>query len=457
MITATSASPEAIEHFRKGEALLDNLRFGEAAAEFDQALKLDPKFVLARALRGVANPSAEGLKDVDAAVAAAGQLPEPERLYIEASAAVRRLEFSRAKTALKQLTAVAPEDWRGHYLLGQQLFIEQQYADAVTALKKATALNPAAGAAQNALGYAALQQGDAAGAVAAFQEYARILPQEPNAQDSLGEALLASGRFEEAEAAFTKAVALSPQFWNAYQGIACVKAYAGDWTAAHAALAKARAAAATPPEKLQVDTTLVYVAMAQHNTKRALAILDGISKMAGMEPADLAFVPAYRATVFNDAGRYREALPPLAAALAEADSGRLPPAVARPLKGQALVERVTAEAGLRDVAAATRTSAALDAIVTTEAGNPFAASAMQYGRGMLAVAKGETAEARKHFDQCSSQDIMCKWQGLIAAEKAGDAQGAAAARAVLLKNYLRDPRHLILRSRISPAKAQSVG
>jgi uncharacterized lipoprotein YmbA len=48
-ITATSKSPEAVAHFKKGEELFDNLRTTEASDEFDQALKLDSGFVLAHA------------------------------------------------------------------------------------------------------------------------------------------------------------------------------------------------------------------------------------------------------------------------------------------------------------------------------------------------------------------------------------------------------------------------
>src|SRR6476661_1988040 len=55
-ITATSKSPEALEHFRKGEALLDNLRTTEAAEEFNQALKLDPDFVLGHVYHGLTTP-----------------------------------------------------------------------------------------------------------------------------------------------------------------------------------------------------------------------------------------------------------------------------------------------------------------------------------------------------------------------------------------------------------------
>jgi tetratricopeptide (TPR) repeat protein len=449
-ITATSKSQEAIDHFKKGEALFDNLRTTEAAAEFEQAIKLDPDFALARAFHGQVTPGPDGLKETESAAAAAAKLAEPERVFIEAIAANRRGDITASRTALARLTEIAPADWRGHYTLGQQLLLDQKYADAVASLKKATSLNPDAGGAQNMLGYAALRQGDAAGAIAAFQDYVRILPQEPNPQDSLGEALLAAGRFKESEAAFQKALELSPQFWTGHQGIAYARLYAGDWAGGLAALEKAKATATRPTDKISVDDELSAVAVARHDAKTAFRIMDAMEKTSGAQPSDVAFVPLRRALVLIDGGRYREALAPIAATLATIDSGTLPAGLARGLKRQALVERVAAESGLRDAAAAAKTSAALDAGASAEADNPLAQSAMHYGRGMLAVAKGETADARKHFEACSQEDTVCKWQGVVTAEKAGDKAGAAAARTTLLKNYLRDPGHLVMRSRLSP-------
>jgi Flp pilus assembly protein TadD len=449
-ITATSKSPEAVAHFKKGEEFFDNLRTTEASDEFDQALKLDSGFVLAHAYHGLATPGPDGLKELEAAVGAAGSLPEPERTLIEGMAASRGGELTKATASYTRLTEVAPKDWHGHYSLGQQLLNDQKYAESVTALKKATALNPNAGGAQNMLGYAALRQGDAEGAIAAFQEYVRILPQEPNPQDSLGEALLAAGRFKESEAAFQKALDLSPQFWTGHEGIAYARLYAGDWAGGRAALEKAKAAATRPTDKISVDDELAAVAVAQHDSKTALGILDAIEKTDGGQPADVAFVPLRRALVLNDAGRSREALAPVAVVLKTADSGQLSPGLSRSLRRQALRARIAAETQMRDVAAATKSSAALDEAGATDADDPVAQTAMHYGRGMLAVAKADAPGARAHFDQCSREDAVCKWQGVVTAGKAGDAAGAAAAREQLLKNYQRDPVALIVRSRLSP-------
>ena len=59
-VPITSKSPDAIDHFKKGRDLLDNLRVPEAAQEMDQALKLDPDFVLAMVYKANATPGAEG-------------------------------------------------------------------------------------------------------------------------------------------------------------------------------------------------------------------------------------------------------------------------------------------------------------------------------------------------------------------------------------------------------------
>jgi Flp pilus assembly protein TadD len=448
-ITITSKSPEALAHFQKGEALLDNLRTAEAAAEFSQALTLDPEFGLAQAYHGQAIPGPEGLKEIEAAAAGASHLSEPERALIAGIAAARRGDFADATTSFTRVTELAPADWRGHYALGQRLLADDKYDAAVQALKKATELNANAGGAQNMLGYAALRQRDVDGAIAAFTEYARILPQEPNPQDSLGEALLGAGRFKESEAAFQKALELSPSFWTAHQGIAYARFYAGDWAGGREAMAKAKAAATRRVDQLSVDEELAAAAVAQRKNAEALRTLDAAEKTEGAQPSELAFMPVRRAMTLIDAGRTREALAPIAAALKTADSGQLPTGFSRNLRREALRARITAEMQLKDAAGAEKTAALLDQEASARPDDPATQTAMHFGRGQLAMAHADLAGARGHFDKCSADDEMCKWQGVIAAEKAGDKAGAAAARELVLKIYRRDPVHLIVRSRLA--------
>lgn len=446
-IAITSRSPQAVEHVKKGEELLDNLRPVDAAAEFDEALKLDPDFVLARALHGQATPGADGLKEIERAASAAAGVSEGERALIEGMLATRRGEAAKAEAAYAKVTQVAPKDWRGYRLLGQQLMGAEKYGEAERALRKATELNPKGGGAHNMLGYAALQQGNTSGAIDAFTEYARVLPGEPNPQDSLGEALLAAGKFSEAEAAFRRAAELSPEFWNAWDGVAYAKFFSGDIAGARQALAKARELAPRPGDKLAVDQQSAAMADAAGETSEALQVLQTAEKMTDAPGVD--FVPVTRALILIGRNRSREALPLITAALQRADSGALPAGASRNLRVQALRAQMSADAALNDVGGAEKTAAALQQEASARADNPFAQSSMHYGQGMLAMTKSDFTSARSHFEQCLKTDQFCRLEIVNAAERSGDRAAASSATGELLKLYVRDPVHLIVRARLT--------
>ncbi|HKH70657.1 MAG TPA: tetratricopeptide repeat protein [Vicinamibacterales bacterium] len=447
VISITSKSPEAVAHLKKGEALLVNVRAAEASAEFAQALKVDPDFVLAHAYHGQATPGAEGLKEVESAASAASALPEAERTLVQGLLAARQGESAKARDAYAKLVELTPADWRGHYLLGTQLLNDEDYGGGVPALRRAVELDPAAGGANNMLGYAALRQGDTDGAVKAFTDYANALPQEPNAQDSLGEALLAAGKFKEAEAAFRKALDLSPQFFPAWDGIAYTRYFAGDAAGALDALTKEKAAATRPLDKLGADELRAVMTIAQKKTAPGLSLYSDLEKMTDAMPA-VAFVPVHRAGILVDLGRAREALPVVDAALKRADGGELPAGVSRNLRQQALRVRVAAEAATSASDAAAKTAMDLQQQANERKDDVNAQSAMHYGLGMAAIAKRDYAAAKGHFEQCLTFDAECRRQIAAAAQKAGDKDGAEAARAALLKLYVRDPVHLWVRSRL---------
>ena len=449
IVPISSKSPEAVEHLKKGEVLLDNLRTDEAQREFDEALKLDPDFALARAYKGQATPGGEGLAELSKAAAAAGSLPESERALIQGLDAERRGDVKAAKAAYARVAELAPDDWRGHYALGRTLLGEQKYGEAVEHLKRATTVNAQAGGAQNMIGYASLRQRDPDAAIPAFNEYVRILPQEPNPHDSLGEALLGAGKFADAEAEFRKAIELSPQFWNAHEGVAMAKFYAGDWAGGREAINAAKSAATRLGDKVGLDNELAAAAVAQRNYSEALRINDAASKTPGATPFDVAIVPVQRAAILIDAGRPKEALPLLATAIQAAGSGQLPPGASRNVRREALRTQAAAEARLGDAAAAEKTSGLLDQDAQARPDDPAAQSAMHYGRGELAMAQKKPADALKHFNECVPEDDLARWRSIAAAQAAGDKAAADSARQTLMKIYVRDPLHLIIRSRLA--------
>jgi tetratricopeptide (TPR) repeat protein len=456
IVTMTSKSPEAVQHLKRGEALLVNVRTSEAAAEFEQALKLDPDFILAHAYRGQAMPGPDGLKELESAASAASTLPEGERTLIQGILATRQGESAKARDAYAKLTTLVPGDWRGHYLLGTQNLGDENYAAAVPQLRKAVELDPAAGGANNMLGYAALRQGDTEAAIKAFTDYAGALPQEPNAQDSLGEALLAAGRFGDAEAAFRRAIELSPAFFPGWDGIAYSKYYGGDVAAARDALTKEKEAAVQSNDKLGADRLRAMMTMAQKRTAEGLTLYADLEKMTDALPA-VAFVPLERAGLLVELGRAREVTPIVAAALTRADSGELPPGFSRNLRQQALRVRVAAEAAMNNATAADATAMALQQQAGERKDDVNSQSAMHFGLGMAAMAKRDYAGARSHFEQCLTSDEMCRLQIVTAAAKAGDKPGAEAARAAILKLYIRTPAHVWVRARLQEKAANAAG
>ena len=452
-IPITSKSPEAIDHFKKGRTLLENVRSTEAAEEFNQAVTLDPEFVSARAYLGIATPGAEGLKQLEQATSSAAALPETERLFIEATLANRRSELGKSVTLYTELTHKAPSDWRAYAALGGELAIQQKHAEAIEALRKATTLNPKAGTAYNSLGYESLRQGDTTGAIEAFKQYASLEPTEPNPQDSYGEALLGAGRFDEAAAAYEKAAALSPRFWNAWEGKAYVKFFTGDWAAGDEALGKARSATSRPSDRNAVDEVAGFAALARGNAADALKRFDAAAKEPDTQPVQMAQMSVDRALVYVETARYKEALAQASDALQLVDSGKLPPGGATNIRNLALVSRIAAEAKMGQADAAQKTVDAFQGEASSHPDNPTVQSSLHFALGMLSVAKKDLAGAAAHFAQCSSLDSYCRWQQVLAAEKAGDKAASQAARDQLLRVYQRDPVYLYVRSKAAPVKA----
>lgn len=454
-IPITSKSPEAVDHFKKGRDLTENLRMPEATQALDEALKLDADFAQAHTYRGVATPGPEGVKEMERASELSAALPPAEKLVIDATLAGRRGEFAKSAELWTQLTDAVASDWRSWAGLGAQLYSNQKYREAADALKKATELNPKAGPAFNMLGYAHLVQGEAGPAIEALQQYASVNPNEPNPQDSLGEALMAGGQFADAEAAFRKAVALSPAFSVAWEGVAYAKAFQRDWAGAREALNQARDRAPRPSDRIDVQRLGALLTLAEGKMTEGMKQLDALEQSPDASPVDVAFVPTYRATALVDASRYPEAQTQIANALQTADAGTLPPGATRNLRRIALVLRAAAEGRSGTAAAVEKTVAALQQDATARPDDAQLQSAVHFAQGMLAAAQKDLKAAKAHFDLCSSRDSYCEWQAFLVAQKGGDRAGADAARARIVTVYVRDPVYLYVRSELNRMMTKS--
>jgi len=453
-VTVTSKSLPAVEAFKAGRELFDNLRFVEAETQFRKAIGLDPDFALAQAYLGAVIPGVEGERLLDRAATLSAKLPEPERLVIDSFVATRRGEEEKARAAQRRLAELAPDDWRAQFGWGGQLSFDRKWSEAAAALKKATELNPKAGPAYNSLGYAELAQGHNDEAIAAFKKYAAANPTEPNAQDSLGEALIRAGRFDEAEAAFKQALKISPRFWNAWEGISKARFLRGDSAGGYEAMAQARATASRPIDKIGTQVDVALSQFAEGKKAEALKTFAQTEKDAQAQKVDVlhAFVPVSRALILTDSGQVEEALQELKVAMDRGTQARLPGGAMNALRRATLVGRIEGEALLARADEAQKTLALIEAEAKKAPANAQLQSNAHFARGAAALARGDAKAAVPHFARCNDDDTYCQWYLLQAQKKAGDAAGAKATREKLLAANRRDGVYLIVRSQVAKEK-----
>jgi len=449
-IPITSKSPEAIEEFKAGRELFENIRPAEALPHFKKAIDLDPNFAQAHAYLGFVLPGSEGLAALDKAAKLSANLPEAERVTIEAIVAERKGDDAKSGELTKKLVGLVPGDWRAHWYIGERASMQHQFDDASTELKKAVELNPKAGAVYNQLGYTYLVQGKKDDAIAAFKNYMESAPKEPNAHDSLADALLAASRFDEAEAEYKKAVEVSPQFWISWGGVAATHALRADWKGAYEALASAAKAAPRPSDKLEAKSMLAWTQFAEGKTADALATLKDVEKEAEAEkqPVNLAFGGIDRVKITIESGKAKEGLKQLDEVIARTEKDTLPGDRLGAVRRLGLVARATAEEKLGKKDDLAKTVSALETEASKVQGNAQAQSQVEYAEGLKALASGDAKGAAAHFDKCIAEQTYCKWRQVTTLEKSGDKAGAAAAKQKIVDTPTREVSYLYVRAKL---------
>lgn len=449
LVPVTSTSRVAVAHFQSGRVLMDEFRLNEAIGEFAEALDIDPAFAQARALQGLATPGPAGLSALELAFEQSVRLPEAERTLIEALLADRR-GGADALAIWKRLASLAPRDWRVQAGYGRHLLLAKQYAVAVDAFGKATQLKPDEAPPFYDLGQARLRVGDATGAVEALRQYASLAPDDPNAQDALAEALMAEGRFDEAEAGFRRALEISPRFWRGWQGVAYTKFFSGDWASGRAALRRARDVASRWADMIVLDDLLAWESFVEGDLREGFKRFDALARAPEAQSLGAAIAALRRAIVLVDSGEYRRALVDIGRALDHAEGVGPREGVWRSIRHQGLRLRVVAEARSGNALAAQATAAVLERDAAASSRDPDLQSSAHLARGMAALARRDLAGARLELGQCLSEDWYCRWQLVLACERAGDRLGAGAARRSVLRLFVRDPMYLYVRSKLRP-------
>jgi tetratricopeptide (TPR) repeat protein len=426
----------------------------DAARELlKQAVAADPKCVMAKASLSQMTPGAEGVAMFDEVKGQAAGLSEVEKLDLAAQVANRDGDAEKAFALAQKMQALAPN------VVWVQLttsFLAQsveRWADQEAAATKATELNPKSGAGWNLLGYAKVNQKRYDDAVVAFKKYVETSPTEPNAHDSLADALLAADKLDEALAEYEKAIETSGgKFFVSYTGVATVKALRGDWDGARAALAKLKDAATQPSQKIGTSRPLAWTFAAQGKLADALKAADNLEKESAAAKLDgqAAFAAVLRTELLLAGGKHAEALKALTTA-EKAKIDALSVGQQRTYRALVLMGLVEANARLGKAADAEKAFTSLEAAAKEMTG-PMANDMVTYARGYVAMAKKDAKGAVTAFQACTEAFDLCRLAAADAQDKAGDAAGATAARAALLKANHREPAYWFVHAKVEAAQ-----
>jgi tetratricopeptide (TPR) repeat protein len=219
----TTTSLEAYELYAKGQRARHNNRWSDARTLFEEALRVDPAFTLARAhlvtvLERLGDTAGARLQRPVVA-SQLDRLPERQRLLTEA---LQQYDTNppRALELLERLIELYPDEEEAYDSIihaythaydpayaGKALAFMQRWGGAIR--------GPGSGHFHNHYGYTYIQSGLFTDAEREFRAYIRVSPDEANAYDSLAELYLMTGRPVLTVDTYDQALRLNPRFgWS---------------------------------------------------------------------------------------------------------------------------------------------------------------------------------------------------------------------------------------------------
>jgi tetratricopeptide (TPR) repeat protein len=239
-LTVTTSSPAAARYFETGMVHFENHRWNFALHDWQEAVKLDPKFALAYAW--ICFTTSDPAEETEArSKAKTSMMPATlgEQLMITWITSVHEANYIEGIQAMNDLVAAYPEDKRVNFLAGYWLYRQDEYENSRKFTLKALALDPSYATAYNQLGYLYSRSGDYDRALEAMSKYVQLLPDQPNPHDSYGEVLRLSGRFADALAEYRTALKIDPTFYISQKELGETYSLMGDQARARLEYAKA--------------------------------------------------------------------------------------------------------------------------------------------------------------------------------------------------------------------------
>ena len=233
----TTNSEAAREELIRGLEAEAKLYAVEASHHYEQALELDPEFVMAQvkvfARTSNRHPRFEELQEY-LQKADTAPLTERERFLVEFFLHQRSKGTKASWPILQGYLEEHPRDPFAIEIKCQFIWDNAEWKKSETCYQELLQADPNWVSAQNRLGYLAMAEGDFAKAEDRFRNYRYIAPDQANPHDSLGELLVLLGRYDEAEVELRKALEIRSDFCASYQNLSTLSLYRGDIAAAYA-------------------------------------------------------------------------------------------------------------------------------------------------------------------------------------------------------------------------------
>jgi tetratricopeptide (TPR) repeat protein len=214
-LPVTTSSPEAARHFETAAVHYENHRWNLALNEWNEAIKLDPKFAQAYVwiCFTTADP-AEEARDRAIAKALMNDVTPGEQLLIRWMAGVHENRYVEGIMAMNDMLAMFPHDKRLNFMTGYWLFrFQDEYEVSKKVTLRALADDPNYATCYNQMAYIYSRLGDFEKALEYVAKYVEMLPHQPNPHDSYGEMLRFAGRYSEAIEQYHTALKIDPTFY----------------------------------------------------------------------------------------------------------------------------------------------------------------------------------------------------------------------------------------------------
>lgn len=228
--TCTRNPGSWMAHVNLGNALRQEGKPDDAIAQYEEALRLDPKEAEAHHNIGLTLMQKGKVDDAIAQYRQALQF-DPKLLSAYVNLGDALLQKGKADDAMAQYIAalkIKPDDAMTHYNLGTVLFQQGKLDEAIAHFEQAVKIQPDYSDAQDNLGIVLAEKGRLDEAIAHFQEALRINPRNAEAHNNLGHAMLQKRQAGAALASFQQAVQLKPDYAEACDSLAWMLATVSD-------------------------------------------------------------------------------------------------------------------------------------------------------------------------------------------------------------------------------------